>query len=402
MMLHTFRKICAHPVFALSVIVMCYSALALFPLSWREKAEEAVVDLQFRLRGNRPLSDKIVLVYLGAEELQALGGWPLTRDYYGHLLHGLHRARAQVVGLDLLFDRAERHHPDRDSLLAGFLRSAGNVCLPLAFAELTPADSTTPVRPGLPPRLARGHAPLLPLPAFRQNAAALGFSNLDDDAVIRKTPLVLRHDDTLRYAFGFELARLYLGIAPDSVQTTARTLRLAGAKPARREIPLDHQGRLRLNHFGSVDEVTAWSFVELLRRFNRAPDSLDFSGKIVLLTATAPGLSVLTATPLSESLPAALIHATIAENIIAQNFLRESPMLLRVVMITLLVLAASWIGRSRHAATVLVLSVAVLGILALRAIILFRTANLVVPVLLPALAYLTALAFLRVRRQQAH
>ncbi len=401
MMPHTFRKINAHPAVTLSIIALCFSVLALMPFAWRERAEEAIVDLQFRLRGERPLSDKIVLVYLGAEDLQALGGWPITRDYYGYLLHGLRRARAQAVGIDILFDRSDRHYPEFDTLLADFMRSSGNVCLPLAFAELTPADSAAGASHNLPPQLAAGRAALLPLPAFRANAAAMGFSNFTSAAVIRKTPLVLRQGDTLSYAFGFELARLYLGIAPDSVQTTSRAVRLAGAKSARREIPLDSQGRLRLNHFGDVGRVTALSFVDLLRRFSRAPDSLDFSGKIVLVAATAPGLPVLKATPLAEALPAALIHATIAENIIEQNFLREAPALLQVVMIALLVLAASWIGRSRHAATILALSLAVLAILALRAVILFRSAHLIVPVLLPALAYLTSVAFLSIRRRQA-
>ncbi len=401
MMPHTFRKISAHPAVTLSIIAMCFSVLALLPFAWRKNAEEAVVDLQFRLRGERPLSDRIVLVYLGAEDVQALGGWPITRDYYGYLLHGLSRARAQAVGIDILFDRSDRHYPEFDTLLADFMRSSGNVCLPLAFAELTPADSAASASRNLPPQLAAGRAALLPLPVFRANAAAMGFSNFSSAAVIRKTPLVLRQDDTLSYAFGFELARLYLGIAPDSVQTTSRAVRLAGAKSARREIPLDSAGRLRLNHFGGVDQVTALSFVDLLRRFSRAPDSLDFSGKIVLVAATAPGLPVLKATPLTEALPAALIHATIAENLIEQNFLREAPALVQVVMIALLVLAASWIGRSRHAATILVLSLAVLAILALRAVILFRTAHLIVPVLMPVLAYLTAIAVLGSRRQQA-
>ncbi|TDI93483.1 MAG: hypothetical protein E2O77_02780 [Caldithrix sp.] len=45
--------------------------------------------MQFKLRGERDLSDDILLVYLGAEDIKALGGWPITRDYYGYITHAL-------------------------------------------------------------------------------------------------------------------------------------------------------------------------------------------------------------------------------------------------------------------------------------------------------------------------
>ncbi len=67
--------------FGLILIILLFSLLALLPLPWNEPIEDSFVDLQFKLRGDRQLSDEIVLVFIGAEDVQALGGWPITRDY---------------------------------------------------------------------------------------------------------------------------------------------------------------------------------------------------------------------------------------------------------------------------------------------------------------------------------
>lgn len=383
--------------FGVVALVLIFCLLAALPLAWRDSAEDAVLDLQFRLRGERPLSDKIVLVYLGPEDIQALGGWPITRDYYGYLMHGLSRAHAKVIGFDILFDRADRHYPEFDAILADFFKSAGNVCLPAAFAELTdlpPSDSKTPQK------IMSGLDPLFPTTALRANAAGLGFSNFGNDAVIRTAPLVLRHNDSLSYSFGFELARLYLNGEKSSVQYSAKGISMIDASGERHAFPLDATGRLRLNHFGGINNVAALSFVQLLQAFNTSPDSLDFTDKIVIVAVTAPGAPVLKATPLTQALPAALLHATVAENLITRNFLRGTPLLLQFVFITVMVIAAFWIGRVKHIGTLLALSAAVLVVYGVRATILFRTANLTVPLLLPTLAYLAALALVLVKRRR--
>lgn len=63
--------------------------LTSLPLELNEALENTFLNLQFKLRGERDLSDDILLVYLGAEDIKALGGWPITRDYYGYITHAL-------------------------------------------------------------------------------------------------------------------------------------------------------------------------------------------------------------------------------------------------------------------------------------------------------------------------
>ena len=174
-----------------------FAVLTSLPLGLNETFENTLVNLQFKLRGERDLSSKIVFVYLGAEDIQALGGWPITRDYYGYITHALTKFGAKVIGFNLLFDSPDPRFPEYDQILAEFFETSGNVCLPLAFYELN-AESN---------QLVSGENPIYPIEPLRDKAAAIGFSNLGKSVVIYKVPIwAISNEDTLA-AFGFELAR---------------------------------------------------------------------------------------------------------------------------------------------------------------------------------------------------
>jgi transcriptional regulator with GAF, ATPase, and Fis domain len=374
----------------LIAIILFVGILSLLSLSWHETVENFLIDLQFKLRGPRQLGDEFVLVFIGAEDAQALGGWPITRDYYGYMTHVLNRLGAKVIGFDILFDAPNRNYPEFDGILTDFFQSSGNVCLPMVFAELTRAQSKSLQ---LPDEAFAGRDPTFPFEQLRKHAAGLGFSNFTTEPIIRKAPLVVAYQDSFMLAFGVELARLYLNqsrlekIAPHAI--TLNQL----------NFPIDQQGQIRLNHFGDRSHVAAISFVDLLKTFARAPDSLNFKDKLVLVAATLPGAPTLKATPLSEALPAALIHAAIAENLIHQNFLRELPKLMNLVLIILLALAAEFVWRVSRLDLKIVSGVGSLLIYWSAAQLFFSKANLILPLFYPTAAFLIALIYLGAMRR---
>jgi CHASE2 domain-containing sensor protein len=125
------RKIVAVPVL---IFILCALA-AILPLPWNENAENFFLDLNYNLRGGRDLSARFALVFISQEDIEALGGWPITRDYYGYVAHLLHQRGAKVIGFDLLFAAEDKHHPEFDGMLTHFFQFAGNVCLPMLFQE---------------------------------------------------------------------------------------------------------------------------------------------------------------------------------------------------------------------------------------------------------------------------
>jgi len=356
-------------------IIFFLSLFSLLPFSFNQTIEDSLLDLQFKLRGNRQLPEEFVFVFIGAEDVQALGGWPLTRDYYGYMTHVLSRLGAKVIGFDILFEAPNRNYPEFDNVLADFFQTAGNVCLPMTFAELTPRSNHT----------FAGSDPSFPFEQLRKQAAGIGFGNFKTEPIVRNVPLVANYQDSLIFSFGVELAGLYLNNSDAKTQFVSL---------------IKQHGQLRLNHFGDLNHVASISFVELLKIFEHAPDSLNFKDKIVLVAATFPGAPTLKATPLAEALPAALIHATVAENLIHRNYLRELPKWMSLLFIILMAATAWLIWRMQGLNFKMVISLVVILIYWIVAQIFLRRINLAVPLFYPTLAFFVSLIFLSVTRSR--
>jgi len=350
--------------FTLSAI---FAVLTSLPLGLNETLENTFLNLQFKLRGERDLSDDIVLVYLGAEDIQALGGWPITRDYYGYITHALTQYGAKVIGFNLLFDSHDPRFPEYDQILAQFFETSGNVCLPLAFYELHARSN----------QLMSGLNPIYPIEPLRDKAAAIGFSNLGKSVVIYKVPIwAVSKEDTLA-AFGFELARKFMSVSEEQSFS---------------DLPLDASGRIRLNHFGGIDRIASIGFVDLLQAYESSPDSLNLTGKIAIIDVTAPGIPTLEATPFSAALPVSLIHATIAENIIEKNYLRDISLPFSILLIFLSVFGVWILCRSKNLTLSLPGAAGSLVLLWVLAQVLFSYANLVVPLFYPTFAIVCSAA----------
>lgn len=380
-------------------IILLVGILSLLPLPLNETIEDSLIDLQFKLRGERRLSDEIVLVFIGAEDVQALGGWPITRDYYGYMTHVLSRLGAKVIGFDILFDTPNRNYPEFDNILADFMQSAGNVCLPMTFAELTHERIKT-VKAKLPDRMMTGRDPSFPFTKLKERAAGLGFGNFDAEPIVRQAPLIVAYGDSFILSFGVELAWLYLN-GTRAVETTPEAVIIKDDTGKSYSFPVDRQGRMRLNHFGDIDNLTTLGFVDLLQAFERAPDSLNFSGKIVIVAGTAPSMPILKATPLADALPAALIHATVAENLIQRNYLRELPSLIQLVLVVLLAVSAWLVWQINRGKFIVVAGVGILLLYWVAAMAFFSQAHLVLPLFYPTLVYVVSFSCAGLMRRRA-
>ena len=286
--------------------------------------QDGDADLLLRVRGSRQVDSSLFLIYINENDIQALGGWPVTRDYYSYIIHILTEANAKVIALDVWLDTANRQYPEFDRMLSEFMESSGRVVLPNVIQIQEDVNQ---------------FQILNPLPEFVRSAAAIGFSNLGDSPVLRRIPATM--GDSLLPSFGMAMAEQML---QGSIHREKRSIVLERSDRTPVRIPLDGQGCIWMNPFGCVQQFPGMSFTEVLTAYNNRPASLNFSGKLVLIAATAPSLPVLRASSLCSHLPASLIHATIAENIINQNWLRFPSFFIRLVWILFWVLSAVCAG----------------------------------------------------------
>jgi adenylate cyclase len=117
------------------------------------------LDARFKLRGPRPVDDRIVIVGLDEKTLQKVGSFPLARNYYGRAVDQMVAGGARVIGFDFDFPspeknsavealrklegeltgaaspavldkiRAIQRSSDNDAILADSIKRAGNVVL---------------------------------------------------------------------------------------------------------------------------------------------------------------------------------------------------------------------------------------------------------------------------------
>src|SRR5579885_2999902 len=69
-------------------------------------------DLKFRLRGPRPVRNKIVIVEVDDNSLHTFGRWPWPRIQDAFLIEQIMKYEPRTVGLDMFFSEEEDRIPD--------------------------------------------------------------------------------------------------------------------------------------------------------------------------------------------------------------------------------------------------------------------------------------------------
>ncbi len=366
--------------------------LMVLPMPWNNALENAGVDVLFNIRGGRPVSQDIVYLYLSDEDIQAMGGWPITRDYYGYMAHVLTQRGARVIGLYALFDRPDRHYPEFDRRLADFFESSGRICLPTAFTALVDgtSDSRKPSR--RPAEMFVGEDALLPIPSLKNHVAGIGFSNLGRESVVRKLPVVVAAGDSCILCFGAEMARLYTG-SDARMRVTPKSLVLENRAGRDTVVPLDKKGRMRLDHFGGTDRILSMGFLHVLHTFEASPDSLDLKDKLVIVDAASPTVPIIEATPLTDGLPAALVHVTVAENIVYRHILRGTPPWLQGLILLVMMFMAWLLWRKERIRFVSSMGLGVLLVYLSVAVLLFSVFRIILPLIYPILGFILTMAY---------
>jgi diguanylate cyclase (GGDEF)-like protein/PAS domain S-box-containing protein len=240
--------------------------------------EYAAWDNLFRLRGELPWDDRVILVAIDEPSLEQLGQFPLPRQRYTELVQALSQSQPAVIVLDIpLFE------PDSsDPALAAAIAQQGSVVLVQSW------DSA-----GMQ---------LLPPAPLRSATTAFGhrLARPEPDGVTRQVNLQIHRVPMLAIAAAQVYSRSQPSISlPDLSQP------------------------FWVNWLGSTQQIPQLSFMDV--QAGKVPPE-RFEQKIVLVGFTATTLDSLQ-TPFDRRSPVGEIylHATILNNLLQQNWLRPLP-----------------------------------------------------------------------------
>ncbi len=256
---------------------------------------------------SRPPSPNIVIVGIDDASLETFGRWTdWPRSLHARAIDNLSKAGAGVIGLDILFtDRSAE-----DEMLAGAIRNAGNVVLPLIGTGAQPSSR---------PEINYAHI-LSPVPPLGELSANIGHANLSPDpgGPVRRLPLVITDSQGQVYP-AYSLAVLHTLFAvplPREYQRQEGTLHILD-----RDIPVDNNYLLRINF---TPDDAGRPYISYGDVINGDFDPAEVENKIVLIGMTATGELDKWAVPVSSGkVPGVYIHAVTIDNILREQFLTE-------------------------------------------------------------------------------
>jgi len=326
--------------------VLIAAGLALWRPGSVASLDAAVYDTLVRFVHTRPPGQNVVIVDVDERSLSTIGQWPWRRDIIGQLIRRLREQEAAIIALDIIFAEPDRDgrlpnssthriakaRRTTDDELADALRE-GRVVLgyALTFDEAGGKPRNCVLHPLgialLQPREETGGAPFFQaagavcaLPSLAQAAGASGFLNAapDGDGILRRVPLLVELD-----------GRVYPSLALSAVVAATRThdatLRVANVNASSlvldsRTVALDGKSNLLLRFRGKKKTFSYVSAADVLS--GEVPEGA-LRDKIVFVGATALGTREVVATPLDTLFTGVEVQATVADNLLEQDFIHR-------------------------------------------------------------------------------
>jgi len=311
------------------------------------RLDDSVYDILLRSTPTKGPRQNVVIVDVDDRSLSTIGQWPWRRDVVGKLITRLRNAGASVIALDIIFAESDRYgqpgdseerSPGRtattpDAALAGALHE-GRVVLGygLTFDAAPRPQRPCVLRPVgivvVQPPDERGYEPLFHatgavcnLPVLAGATAASGFLNAapDSDGILRRVPLLAELDG--RVYPGLALAAVVAATGSRDMELRIANVNASTLTMDNRTVPVDGKGNLLLRYRGKKRAFPYLSAADVLT--DQVPVGA-LRGKIVFVGTTALGMREVVATPLDTLFAGVEVQATVADNLLEQDFIRRS------------------------------------------------------------------------------
>lgn len=309
-------------------------------------------------------SQKLELIAIDEKSLRELGRWPWPRERHAELISRLHQAGANVIVFDVLFTEPS----PGDTALAAAMGRHGKVVLPV---HLYPSTADAPL------------SEQLPTPELTRAAGALGHVHveLDEDGIARGLYLYSGLGEATWPAISLAAALMEGEEVPQAVPLDEPASPYVNVRSQYVYIPLS----------GRVGTLSATSYSDVLL----GREALSrFAGKTVFIGATAPGFGDVLPTPLSglaSPMSGVEFHANAYSALVQNKLITTLPRYQVVLLLIAVILFISFALPQLKPSHTLWVCLMTSALLLLGSTLLFRHANLWVPIahalLVPLIAY---------------
>lgn len=336
------------------------------------------LDARFRLRGQRPPGQAIVIVAIDQKSQDVLGRWPFPRSYLAEAVNFLRGAHARVIVFDMNFPQPDQNsalhalqsvrrayqatgravpraaqfdaqlklleaEADNDQSFSDALSHFDNAILGYFFLPKAETQSQDQERvkeflnylsfQAYPQvvhaefgklfegPVAEGISPNLS--RFSRYAKNFGYFNVfpDPDGTVRREPVIIRFQQNYYPSLDVAAALAYTNHPLDQVAVVFNRNGLERIDFGRASIPTDPEGYVQIDFHGGAGTFPTYSLADVVHR--KLSGDL-FRDRLVLIGPTATGIADMAVTPFQEmAFPGVEVHANFIENLLEGHFIRR-------------------------------------------------------------------------------
>jgi adenylate cyclase len=331
--------------------------LALYRPPFVALADFRVYDAMLRALPPGRASSRVAIVDIDERSLAAVGQWPWRRDVMARLTDKLHELGAAAIAFDIVFAEPDRHKPGflepapdaafaralrRSRAVLGYAMTFGGGPVSPGACALHPV-SIPLVQPqgSAEPPVFRANGAICSLPELARAAGASGFLNAtpDADGILRRVPLLVEYGGHMYPGLALATVMAATGAKGVAVHTLNLNTTALVVDPTDTTgssvIPLDGRSNLLVRYRGGNRSLPYVSAVDVLEG---RPGAAKLADALVFVGATAIGAREIVSTPFDSLFTGVEAHATVADNLLRQDFVSRSPGALTVELCAVLVL----------------------------------------------------------------
>jgi len=315
---------------------------------------DAYFDSLQRLSPRDPADLPLRVVAIDEESLSELGQWPWPRSILAELTDRLAEYGAAVVAYDVIFAEEDRYSLSRLIEDSDYGEALANTFGPNALEDLDNDKRFAQVMHQMPVVLGTGISEVQSsrfsydkaglvlmgkpiehglwevenltevLPVLKGAADGLAVVNsspTDGSGIVRRLPLLWKHEDQYLPSLGLEALRVALGETTYFVETSrdvedfVETIRVGQFA-----FPTTSSGELWVK-YREETPATYVSASDVLNEPLNQEMADKLAGHIVFVGATAPGLFDIKATALGQAVPGVSVHVQMLEQAFTEDFL---------------------------------------------------------------------------------
>lgn len=382
--------------------------------SFFEVAENRSFDYRQTLRvmHKQPIPNKdIVVLAIDDASLEMLwdkyGEWPIPRNVYADVINYIEKDKPQAIIFDLLFIKSMKKEIEADNILVSTMNKYNNIYTGMNFDGQT-SEVRKPIE--LPQRLALNlnnqsdikieekysYSNCRPiLEGLLKGKVNVGITNVirSNDGIIREVAPIMEYKGKYYPYLAFGAGSNYIAGEnfKDFVIDKSSNLIVSDTK-----IPLTENGEAILNWYGISGTHTINPMYKLINELEGKVNkkSFDFKDKIVIVGTTAMSLHDTKSVPIQDSVyPGVEVHATFFNNMLDNNFIKQTNKSVNVIIIIAVVAAVGFIVMMSTSTIFALLSTILFGIAYLFiSYYIMELYNLWIPVVMPIIAIIIAFA----------